>query len=91
MATNFSNQCSILADLWMNYRDDEQFVDFADYNDIGLPLAYFVSGDLVKPLALAEQYIGETFDLLCAALSLPLDGEYDTLKTMFELSARLDN
>lgn len=91
MATNFSSQCAILADLWMNYRDDEQFEDFCQYNDIGLPLAYFVSAELVKPLALSEQYIGETFNLLCAALQLPLDGEYDTLQTMFALSAKLDN
>ena len=91
MATQFSNQCAILADLWMNYRDDEQFQDFAEYNDIGLPLGYFVSADLVKPLALAEQYIAETFNLLCAALHLPLEGEYDTLQTMFTLSEKLDN
>lgn len=91
MASQFSNQCAILADLWMNYRDDEQFQDFIDYNDIGLPLAYFVASDLVKPMALAEQYIGETFNLLCAALHLPLDGEYDTLQTMFVLSEKLDN
>lgn len=91
MASQFSNQCAILSDLWMNYRDDEQFQDFIEYNDIGLPLAYFVSAELVKPTALAEQYIQETFNLLCAALQLPLEGEYDTLQTMFVLSSKLDN
>jgi hypothetical protein len=70
----------------MNYRDDEEFEDFCDYNDIGLPLAYFVSADLVTLNDIAEVYISETFDLLCAALGLPLNEAYDSLELMFEVS-----
>jgi len=84
--TSFENKYKILSDLWMNYRDDEEFEDFCDYNDIGLPLAYFVSADLVKLNDIAEVYISETFDLLCAALGLPLNEAYDSLELMFEVS-----
>jgi hypothetical protein len=89
--TSFENKCKILADLWMNYRDDEEFVDFCDYNDIGLPLAYFVSADLVTLNQVAEIYISETFDLLCAALGLPLNAAYDSLELMFEVSKMSDD
>jgi hypothetical protein len=34
----FDNKISILAELWMNYRDDEELQDFIEYNDLGLPL-----------------------------------------------------
>ena len=82
---------AILADLWMNYRDDEQFEDFCQYNDIGLPLAYFINSGLVTPLQLAAQYVAETFDLLCASLNIPLDGDYDNLNAMFMLANKLNN
>ena len=75
----------------MNYRDEEQFEDFCDYNDIGLPLAYFINSEIVTPLPLAQAYISETFDLLCAALKIPMDGIYDNLNMMFALSNKLDN
>ncbi len=43
----FDNKVSILAELWMNYRDDEQLKDFIEYNDLGLPMAYFLMNELV--------------------------------------------
>ena len=68
MTTNFLNKTSILAELWMNYRDDEGLQDFIEYNDLGLPLAYFLYNELVLPTKQAEVYIDETFNLLVAAL-----------------------
>ena len=86
MATNFSNKAGILADLWINFRDQEEFADFIEYNDIGLPLAYFIHTEIVLPTQQAELYVEETFNLLCAALDLDLDGDYETLNEMFDKS-----
>ena len=88
MPTDFSTKASILADLWINFRDDEELEDFCQYNDIGLPLAYFVHTDLVKPSDEAAGYIDETFNLLCAALSLDLDGDYESLNDMFDRNSK---
>ena len=88
MATDFSTKASILADLWINFREDEELEDFCAYNDIGLPLAYFVHTDLVKPSDEATGYIDETFNLFCAALELDLDGDYESLNQMFELNSQ---
>jgi len=55
------NKVSILAELWMNYRDDEDLKDFVEYNDLGLPLAYFLMNELVLPTKQAELYIDETY------------------------------
>ena len=86
MATDFSNKAGILADLWINFRDQEEFADFIEYNDIGLPLAYYIHTEIVLPTQQAEMYVEETFNLLCAALDLDLDGNYETLNEMFEKS-----
>lgn len=82
MATSFSNKCDILAELWMNYRQDEGFSDFIEYNDMGLPLAYFIHTDLVTPLDEAKIYVEETFDLFIAALGVDPEQEYETLNDL---------
>ena len=70
MTTSVSNKAIILADLWLNYRQDEEFKDFIDYNDIGLPLSYIIANNIVELSPMAEQFINETFDLLLAGLGL---------------------
>lgn len=70
MTTTFSDKCHILADLWLNYRDDEDFQDFVEYNDLGLPLAYALSNNIVEVSSMAEQFVIETFDLLLAGLEI---------------------
>jgi hypothetical protein len=68
MATTFDNKASILADLWLNYKQDDEFADFIEYNDIGLPLAYAIANDIVKTTPVATRFIEESFDLLLAGL-----------------------
>ena len=70
MPTNFENKAGILADLWINFRDDEVLKDFIDYNDIGLPLAYFAHTQLATPSEEALVFIDETFNLLCSSLGI---------------------
>lgn len=70
METTLDNKLSILAQLWLDYRDDEEFTDFIEYNDLGLPLAYAISNGIVKITPTAEKFILETFDLLLAGLDL---------------------
>jgi hypothetical protein len=79
MAGNtFQNKVTILAELWMNYRDDEQLQDFIEYNDLGLPMAYFLINELVLPTKQSEVYINETYDLLIKSLGAA-DDEYESL------------
>lgn len=79
---DFKIKCEILNQLWSDYRYDEDFEDFVEYNDIGLPLASFIDEGLVDTTPRAEIYIGETFDLLVAALDIE-DKDYDSLEAMF--------
>jgi hypothetical protein len=76
--TTFENKCNILADLWMDYRHESDFKDFIDYNDIGLPLAFLLSENIVTPNQKAKDMLEETFVLLLATLEVE-DTGFDTL------------
>jgi hypothetical protein len=70
MTTTFSSKTLILSDLWLNYRDDEEFKDFTEYNDLGLPLSYLLANKIVEPTPVCEKFVNETFDLLLAGLGI---------------------
>ena len=74
----FENKITILAELWMNYRDDYDLQDFVEYNDLGLPLAYFLMNEIVMPTEQSELYINETYDLFIASLQVA-DIEWESL------------
>ncbi len=68
---SMADKAGILGELWINFRDDEDFSNFIEYNDIGLPLAYYVAEGLVKEISpLGEQYIVETFEMFIQAIEL---------------------
>lgn len=75
------NKITILAELWMNYRDDDELEDFIEYNDIGLPLAYLLMNEIVLPSEQSAIYINETYDLFLGALGIP-DKEWESLDEM---------
>jgi len=68
--TTFENKCLILAELWIDYRDEPDFVDFVSYNDLGLPLGFLVAEELVTPSKKATDMIGETWDMLLVSLGV---------------------
>ena len=78
-ATHYSDKVSILADLWMTYRNEPDFEDFIAYNDISLPLAYCINNGIVTTTPLAETFINESFDLLLGALEIEQDEGYLSL------------
>jgi hypothetical protein len=90
METTFDNKVAILSQLWLDYRDDEEFTDFIEYNDLGLPLAYAISTNIVKSTPTAEKFINETFDLLLAGLDVE-DTGFETLEDVLELGSEQDS
>jgi hypothetical protein len=70
MAVSFSDKCGILGQFWIQYRDDENLKVFTEYNDIGLPLAYFIASGLVTANPIAEDYVNESFSMFISALEL---------------------
>lgn len=81
--TPFLTKCEILADLWLNYKQDPEFADFIEYADLGLPLAYAISNGIIETAPLAENFIVETFDLLLGALEIE-DTGFEVLADILE-------
>lgn len=82
MTTTIENKIAILAELWVNYRQDEEFTDFIEYNDIGLPVAYALANQITIGTELSDAFINETFDLLLAALTVE-DSGFESLDDLF--------
>lgn len=53
--TPFDTQCEILADLWLNYRDEEDVIPLFEYYDMGFPLAFAHNQGIAKlePIAIS--------------------------------------
>lgn len=88
---DYKTKCTILADLWMNYRDEKEFEDFIEYNDLGLPMAYMLYEGLVEEITETGQiYINETFSLLITALNIKEEEIEDgtSLDSLLEMAAR---
>ena len=84
VATEFQNKCSILGELWLNYRDDEEFSDFIEYNDLGLPLAYAISSGIVENTEKATGFIDEAWALLLAGLDIEEDTGFEDLDDLLQ-------
>jgi len=80
--TDFSNICSILGELFSNYKQDPAFIDFIEFNDLGLPLAYFVSENLCEASPDGEKYIAETWDIFLASVKIEDEG-FSSLDEIF--------
>jgi hypothetical protein len=70
MEINFADRCGILGQFWYEFRDDEDLKPFISYNDVGLPLAWFIATGVVSPLPMAEEYVNETFTMFLDALEV---------------------
>ncbi len=86
METTFQDKAAILADLWLNYKQDEEFLDFVEYNDLGLPLSYAITEGIIKSTPIAESLVSETFDLLLQALEIDEDTGFESLDDVLGLA-----
>lgn len=90
MQTDFNSKCVILADLWINYGHESEFRDFVEFNDIGLPLAYFTAEKLCTINDAGARFVDETFDLFLESLGIE-DTGFEFLDEVLSKAALGDN
>ena len=86
---DFANKAGILGQFWIEFRDDDDMKNFMEFNDVGLPLSYFIAEGLVKETPRAKTFIEETFDLLLKALEVE-EEELEGVTNMNELMAYVE-
>jgi len=75
----YADKAGIVGQLWIEFRNDEDFSAFMEYNDLGCPLAYMVAEGIVKEVTpLGEEMINETYKMLLELLEVT-DVEVSTL------------
>jgi len=96
--TPFSKKCDILGSLWLFYREDmeksETWNEFLTWSDVGLPMSYLVSQNLVTLNGEeAETYVNDAWDVFCEMISIDSNDEYADLADCFAKSpnAPLEN
>jgi hypothetical protein len=68
---DFANKAGVVGQLWIEFRNDEAFSTFMEYNDLGCPLSYMVAEGLVKELSpVGEEMIEESFKMLLSLLEV---------------------
>ena len=80
--TTIESKEIILAELWMTYRNDQNFQEFISYNDLGLPLAYALATSIVQRTEKSTKFIEETFALLLGSLEIE-DTGFEVLDEIF--------
>ncbi len=68
--TDFDTVCKILNEIHVAYTEEGDHADFAEFNDLGVPLAYFVHQGLAVPSQEGKDKILETWELLLRAQEL---------------------
>jgi hypothetical protein len=82
--TTFEAKVEILGELWIDYRLDEGFKSFFEYNDLGCPLAYAFSSGIISDQPEAKKMVEESFDLLLGSLGLDDDIGFVSLTELFD-------
>lgn len=81
--TSFENRCAILGEFWVSRKGSEEFEDFFEYNDLGLPLAYTISIGAASRNGKTQNFVNETWDLFLGHFGLEDEG-FESLNDIVE-------
>jgi hypothetical protein len=86
---DFADKAGTIGQLWIEFREDEDFASFMEYNDLGCPMAYMLAQGLIKDLTpLGEEMISETFSMFIKLINVT-EEEIDSLNEDKDLSSIL--
>jgi hypothetical protein len=81
-------KCSILGELWAEFREDQHWAEFFRINDVALPLSYGVKLGYVKIVRGTdlERFIDETWNMFCEFVAIDARGDYASLSDAYRAS-----
>lgn len=85
VGTNFQSKCEILADIFLEHRDDEKFADFVEYADVGLPLAFILHRGYATASENSGEFIDDSFAVLLGILEVE-DQNYESLGQLLRVA-----
>ena len=82
MNTPIETQANILAQLWLDYRDEDYFKDFFEYADLGLPLSYLLANNIVTRNGQTDKFVEDTWQLFLGLCGHDEDTGFEDLEEM---------
>ncbi len=83
LTTTFDNKALILGQLWINYKAEDEWVDFFVYNDLGLPLSFAFAEGIINHTPTLEKYVNETWALFLEGLNTQ-DTGFESLEDLIK-------
>lgn len=67
-------KAAILAEFWLEFRDDEDFAPFWKFNDVGGPLSHMINEGMVNEASpMGESMIDQTFKMFLELFEVTQD------------------
>ena len=85
--TPFDTQCDILAEVWLNYRDEESLETMFEYFDLGFPLAYAYTEGIIKLEPSAHVLVQDCWKAIHQALGHAEDTGFESLSDLGDIGA----
>lgn len=85
--TPFSSKVEILNDFYMDYSGSDQYADFIEIHDLGLPAAVLSFNGSATLTEIGIKNVEETWIDFCELLEIDHYGEYESLESMIEFAS----
>ena len=72
-------KAEILVQFTQDHFNSEEYDDFFDYNDLGIPLSIAITQDMVILTDSGEELLEETWKELCLLFDANPDDEYESI------------
>ena len=78
--SGFYTRCAFLAELFIDYREDERFADLITGNDLGFPLAYSFHNRIIDSEDGIKKFVDETWEAVLLSVGETYDRGYESLE-----------
>jgi len=83
---DYNKKAELIADYYDAVKDNSDFVEFIQYNDLGIPLAIVLSTQLANGLTdEGKEVLEETWLNVCKHQLVDPDGEYDSIDDLLPM------
>ena len=77
-------KAEILVQFTQDYFNSEEYDEFFDYNDLGIPMSIAITQDMVILTDAGEQLLEETWIELCNLFGADSNSDYETIDDLME-------
>lgn len=85
--TSLDTKAEILANLWMEYRDSGDFDGLLEYDELGFPLAYAITHNIVQATKHTDELVNELFAVLLEIIDKE-DTGFNSLEEILDIELK---